>query len=337
MEIQSIQKENCISLIKLIAAFQVMIGHICAHLELPFPKIARIVWGYYTGVPVFFIISGFLIWFSMERSLSYRNYIKKRFWRIYPELWVAVAVEILSIVVFYSGWNIRDLALFSLTQGTIFQFWTPDSLRGYGCGTPNGTLWTMCVMVQFYVIAWLIRKLFHKKSVLFWLIGQIVLIGASILGQILVEKVGAVIITKLYGQTIIRYAWLFYFGCFIAEFKDDSIPFLSRRWYLFFFAGLVPYLFGYDISAGYKVIWSFLLGCGLVGFAYAFPQIKLKTDISYGIFLYHMIIVNVFIRLGCMKKWAYGIAVLLVTVTLAYISTKTVAAWSARQKALRSQ
>ncbi len=35
---RAIQKSNCLSLIKLLAAFQVMIGHLIAHLELPFPK-----------------------------------------------------------------------------------------------------------------------------------------------------------------------------------------------------------------------------------------------------------------------------------------------------------
>lgn len=84
---------NCISLIKLIAAFQVMYGHIVEHLELSVPEpIANTIW-YFNGVPIFFVISGFLIWSSMERSPSYKSYIMKRFWRIYPELWVAVFVE----------------------------------------------------------------------------------------------------------------------------------------------------------------------------------------------------------------------------------------------------
>lgn len=129
---RAIQKSNCLSLIKLLAAFQVMIGHLIAHLELPFPKAIGTALSFYNGVPIFFIVSGFLIWLSIGRSVSYGYYIRKRFWRIYPELWCAVVIEIISIIIFYRGWNPKDLLAFTFTQGTILQFWTPDSLRGYG-------------------------------------------------------------------------------------------------------------------------------------------------------------------------------------------------------------
>jgi len=55
-------RNNCLTLIKLIAAFQVMLSHVIEHLSLPFPKWAGMILGYYNGVPVFFAISGFLIW-----------------------------------------------------------------------------------------------------------------------------------------------------------------------------------------------------------------------------------------------------------------------------------
>jgi len=335
MDSQPIRKKNCLTLIKLIAAFQVMIGHIREHLELPFPKWLGRVLGFYDGVPVFFIVSGFLIWLSMERSSSYSGYLKKRFWRIYPELWVAVIIEIVTIIFFYSGWNIRDLSIFTFTQGSVFQFWTPNSLRGYGCGTPNGTLWTMCVTIQFYIIAWLIRNLLHKKSQLVWGMGFIVLVGVSLAGQMIVGKIGKEIIIKLYGQTILKYCWLFYIGCFIAEFKEKLLPVLSKYWLLLLIIGAILYLTHFDLFAGYWVFWPLLLGSGLVGFAYAFPQLSIKTDISYGIFLYHMIIVNIFIQIGWMQNWGYALIVMMITVLLAYVSTKTIGAWSAKRKILK--
>ena len=42
--------------------------------------------------------------------------------------------------------------LFIFCQSSIFQFWTPNFLRGYGCGTPNGSLWTIGILIQFYII-----------------------------------------------------------------------------------------------------------------------------------------------------------------------------------------
>lgn len=78
------------------------------------------------------------MWFSIGRSRTYGQYLKKRFWQIYPELWMTVIVESVVLIVSYNDWNLKQLLLFTFGQGTIFQFWTPDSLCGYGVRTPNG-------------------------------------------------------------------------------------------------------------------------------------------------------------------------------------------------------
>ena len=57
--------------------------------------------GFFDGVPIFFTLSGFLIWQSIGCSKTFGEYAQKRFWRIYPELWVAVAVEIFVILCLY--------------------------------------------------------------------------------------------------------------------------------------------------------------------------------------------------------------------------------------------
>ena len=67
MEKQSIQN-NSLSLFKLIAALQVMFGHIIEHLEIGVPQWISQIFGIFQGVPIFFTLSGFLIWFSIDRS-----------------------------------------------------------------------------------------------------------------------------------------------------------------------------------------------------------------------------------------------------------------------------
>ena len=324
--------DNSISLIRLIAAFQVLFFHLVAHLQISIHPLIDSIATYFRGVPIFFILSGFLIWFSIERSSSSKQYICKRFWRIYPELWCAVVIEIISILVLYRKWNAIHLGLFALTQGTILQFWTPSSLREYGCGTPNGALWTICVMIQFYLIAWLIHKVMKGRKVYIWILAFAGLLIVSILGKIAFDKVGIEILSKLYGQTIFRYCWLFFIGCFIANYKDKILPVLSRFWYLFLLAGIVPYITGFDLFAGYYVLWSILLVCGLIGFAFRFPKLAVKHDISYGIFLYHMIVINAFIALGLVGNWLYALFAVLLSVLLAWLSYITIGKWSANRK-----
>ncbi len=325
--------DNCLSLIKLLAAFQVMYGHLKQHLNLPgvSESINKMIW-YFKGVPVFFVVSGFLIWLSIERTRSYREFLRKRLFRIYPELWAAVIIEITSIVILYSGWNAKELILFTFTQGTIFQFWTPDSLRSYGCGTPNGTLWTICVMIQFYFISWLIHKLMHKKAGKIWIVSFVCITFVSNAGQYCFDVLGFDILNKLYGQTIVKYLWLFYIGCFIAEFREKLLSFLKKYWFVLVLVGGVVYFFDFDIYAGYNVFTSVLLTSGLIGFAYRFPQLSLSPDISYGLFLYHMILVNACISFGFVENWLYALVVILLTVAFAYISTVTIGRWSSKRR-----
>ena len=213
------------------------------------------------------------------------------------------------------------------------QFWTPDSLRGYGCGTPNGTLWTICVIIQFYIISWFIYKIFHNKRLLTWILGFIAVVFISVIGQVVFDSIGIETLSKLYDQTIVKWCWMFYSGCFFAEFKEKLVlPVFSRFWYLFIIIAIIPYYTQFDIVAGYRVLHSILLVIGLIGFAYKYPRLALKVDISYSIFLYHMIVVNVFISLGFIGNWWYAIIVMLITLVISFISTYSVGQWSAKRK-----
>ena len=144
---------------------------------------------------------------------------------------------------------------------------------------------------------------------------------------------GVEVLTKLYDQTIIRYGWLFVYGCFVAEYKEKLVDeVLTKYWYVFIVVSIVPFLTQVDVNAGYNVLHSFLLVSGLIGLAYAFPKLSIKRDISYGIFLYHMIVVNVFMTYGWIKSWGYAIIVVVITVILAYVSNRTIGTWAAKRK-----
>ena len=206
MDEQSYANNNCLNLIRIVAAFQVLFGHMVEHLELPINDMFLKTSYFLRGVPIFFVISGFLMWFSIARSNSYEQYLKKRFWRILPELWVAVILEIIVIVIVYSGWNLKDLLLFAFGQGTFLQFWTPESLKTYGVGTPNGALWTIGVMMQFYIVVWFFYKLMKNRSIWAWIAGFAISFSISFaLGKIIHDLLRIDIIGKLYDQTVIKY------------------------------------------------------------------------------------------------------------------------------------
>ena len=96
------RNNNCLNTIRLLAAIQVLYMHTVSHLKIDMPStfIAKAMDNFihfFDGVPIFFTLSGFLIWHSIGRSKTFGEYCKKRFWRIYPELWMAVFIELIVV------------------------------------------------------------------------------------------------------------------------------------------------------------------------------------------------------------------------------------------------
>ena len=119
---------------------------------------------------------------------------------------------------------------------------------------------------------------------------------------------------------------------FIAEFKNMLLPILQKYWYIFLLIAFCFFQTEWDLFSGYYLFWSLFLTVGLIGFAYRFPKLSINPDISYGLFLYHMTVINVFVNFGWTGNWLYIIPIALTTIFLAYLSTVTVGRMSARIK-----
>lgn len=334
-------KKNSLNTFRLISALVVILDHLHSHIALP-----NQILGYDTGyvvseivtfinaVPLFFFISGYLIWGSVQNTKNMNTFYKKRFWRIYPELWCGVILEIITILLLYKHemqW--KSFVAFIFGQATIFQFWTPDFLKEYGVGTPNGSLWTIGIIVQFYIVVWLFRKLLKDRSKLFWLSMLLVstLVGA---GTFLLESMLPSIIYKLYCQIIVQYLWIFLLGIFVAENKETILNYLIRYWWVLLGVQIIWAFINFDIySRSYPIVGTYLSCLSCLGIAYAFPKINIKIDISYSLFIYHMIVMNVFIELGYSKGWFVALTIVLVSVGISLISTLVIQQWLKKIKA----
>lgn len=325
---------DSLNLIRLLAALQVLYEHTLAHLHIADLPVLGTFLHFFHGVPIFFTLSGFLIWQSVGRSGSPVSYLQKRFWRIYPELWVAVAVELVVLLCLYAApihW--LSLGVFAITQGTFFPFWTPDWLRGYGCGCPNGSLWTICVLIQFYLTAYPMYKFLHGRKL--WIWGATFLLTLAIgLALPTAGRFLPLLATKLLKQSLLPYLWMFVLSAFVAEKRATLLPFLTAYWWVPVLATIAVQQTHVDIAAAYPVLETVLLFLGLTGAAYRFPQLNLPTDISYGVYIYHMTVVNALIALGYEGQTGLLFVVAALTCMLAWVSTKTVGAWSARRKKL---
>lgn len=311
-------RNNSLNTVRLLAALQVFYGHAVVHMKLPSNAIISSVFSIFQGVPIFFIMSGFLIWNSLDRTPDLKSYLKKRVLRLYPELWCAVLLSVLSIVVLYDGFRIGELILFTLGQATLLQFWTPNSLRGFGCGTPNGCLASIFMIVQFYIVVWpLKRKIKPGKTM--WGILLTLGLALNMLSPVF-SKILPSLVYKLWDISLLPYFWLFILGAFVSEYFEKFVPIMKKYWFIGLVLLLLQTVVHIDIPGEYGVIKSLLQCFTWIGFAYALPNMNIKRDISYGIFLYHMVVINAFIQLGYVGSWIYLEVVMVIVISIAILS-----------------
>jgi peptidoglycan/LPS O-acetylase OafA/YrhL len=328
----AIPRVNNFDLIRLLAASQVVFAHVCTEVrpsaaEKMRPVLSTIWWqGDFPGVPIFFTVSGFLIYWSFERNATQiGEFYKNRFLRIYPGLWVCFAVTIALLIGFqqitlatlgrsdFWGWVARQL--------TFFQFGTPECFKHWGDGQVNRSLWTISIELQFYATIPVIYYVFKRLGKL-WFVGWAALFFGSIgvyLWQDHLPKGNIVHDIKELGLPSCFYNFLY--GIAIYKCWDRVHLVFEGRFFLWLAAYL---LFIYLMGASYAV-WPYspepvrrigylILSCVTISFAFSFRTLSERLlrgfDISYGVYIYHGLVLNCFIVFGWMNRWESAVMVL---------------------------
>lgn len=318
---------NIFDILRLWAILQVTVGHLGQHLQVQLPTYVDILFRF-PGVVVLFAISGFLVTASFDRLGSdtggRKEYVKRRFCRIFPGLWVSIIVS--SVCIFWC-YNIKPNfsqgLVYVVTQFSGCNFYTGGWLRGYGVGAPNGSLWTICIELQFYAFIMFVWKWLKDQKISIWLIW----ISCGSIINVISEKWGGMsesILHKLFTVTLFPYLYMFLLGAMAYRYLQSFIE-LVRKYRLALLIGLVglTYLGNQYVVAGeyVNILSGISLACLTCVMAYVPGYcIRLPIDISYGIYLYHMIIVNVLVELGMTGRMEYFIAALVGSVACGVIS-----------------
>ena len=295
---------NIFDIIRYYAMLQVMINHMAEHFKLQLPAVLQALIKF-QGVVILFALSGYLTAASLDRDsmngdIDKPKFLRKRFFRIFPEYWLCVLINTVVIFMLYSPKpNLKEGLIYVITQFGCLNFYTGEWLRGYGVGAPNGSLWTILVELEFYVIILLIWKWIRNKGIITWGILLACFAGLNYLTAIAGD--GEMIAIKLLNCSIIPYLYMFMIGCFFYRFREKIFNCDSR---LIAIAGLffVAMYFVGDglISGSYLPLLSGIaLAAMTIIFGYLFKiKLRAKIDITYGTYLYHMVVVNAIIALG---------------------------------------
>lgn len=304
-------RHNNFNLIRLLAALQVLAVHALNHFDITGPVVTAL--KLVPGVPVFFILSGYLIFDAYDRSRAkgLRVFARNRALRIFPALWLCVLLA--TAMVWATGYlgtqhaGAGHFAAWLLGQASILQFYNPPFMRGFGVGVLNGALWTISVELQFYlltpVLYWLVTR--HRVAV-------VLLLAASVATNLFlrIHYDWTDLRIKLVSVSFLPWVFMYLLGMLVSARKAVLEPFLQRLppWLVALAYCLSMVTIGdYAANASNAInpVSVVLVGMLLFGMArrdlrlpQRFTDFVRRNDLSYGIYLYHMPVINLALYLA---------------------------------------
>jgi peptidoglycan/LPS O-acetylase OafA/YrhL len=283
------------------------------------------------GLPSFFFISGLLVSQSLELSSSWKNFLWKRFLRLYPAACLSILFCAFILGPIVTTWSIKDYFsshVFYQFLSTCFLIQVKYQLPGVfdnsliGHSSINSSLWTVCLELKLYLgllFFWLL-KIPGEKYFLFLLILLFFIAGQvfpnetdaaiykltnrhiNIFGEFtctLVFLTG--VLANMYKQKItIKNSWLL----FISIYFILSIYFSNLLLHLFLFI-FIPAVNLFVATKGISML----------------KKITPKPDLSYGIYVFafplQQIVGN---YLRPTNTWTFFLLTILVVLPFAFFS-----------------
>ena len=293
---------NNFDLLRLVFASIVMLVHLHALSAEPTLAFLSVALSSELAVEGFFVISGYLVVMSYERSTGLKDYWEKRIRRIYPAYAAVVLgcgllgwlITASSTAEYFSGAWLRQVA-----ANLVFLNFLAPELPGVFADNPwhavNGALWTIKLEVGFYIIVPLL--VWFARSSRPWVVIGLVYV-ASVLYPMLLERVihdtgkgtYQILARQLPGQ-------LAYFAIGAAAWWYRSIP---RRRMLMAMAIALPLLM-FMPAMLQPIFRPLALGVVVIGAAVALPRIGNAGrygDFSYGIYIMHFPVIQVLVSEG---------------------------------------
>jgi peptidoglycan/LPS O-acetylase OafA/YrhL len=242
------------------------------------------------GLNGFFIISGYLIFQSLERSKTFFSYLWKRVLRLFPALFVVLFLTIIlapsvyeSTVPYMQNKDVftylpRNLILYDLQYHIIGVF----DHNPYPSAI-NGSLWTICYEFSMYLLLGLL--FFIKNNKVRFVLVLLAFLFMFFCYNFLMEKYGAI---YRFGMQILPFFNLgtfFVAGALLGIVKVEIIKYKEGFLLLVFLVILVALYFNFYDATKHILLTLFVVLFGLVAL-YPISKINVIGDLSYGIYIY---------------------------------------------------
>lgn len=241
----------------------------------PHEPIVKISFGHY-GVHLFFIISGFVIFLTLEKTKKPLDFIVSRISRLYPAYWTGVFVTFLCISTF--GLPGREISLSdAFINLSMIQSWIRVP-------SVDGVYWTLSIELKFYIIMFGLYLTNNLKRINIF---ASIWIGLIIIDILIYKFFQIRMIGPLRTILIFEYGSLFIAGIFFYKLKcgEKGVLLHSIIW-----LGLIGILIADGVEKAIVVLFYYALFYLFVYGKLSFLKQKILIflgAISYTLYLVH--------------------------------------------------
>ena len=294
-----------------LAAVAVLLGHYTANYHRLYGHDDRLLfyfpWAGY-GVLLFFMISGFVILMTADRTARPADFAWARFSRLYPAYWTAVLVTFLAVSTFGLPGREPSLRL-AVANVTMFQ-------NLFGVGNVDAVYWTLHVELYFYALMFV---LLWRGWVRFTEVVLLGLVALAAIDRAWLSHFDAAWAGRLRDVLILDHAYAFLIGVIL--YRTTKSP---RWWHGPALAACFAYAFAFEPRADFYATIALagvvlLATRGRLKFLESRPLVFLGT-ISYPLYLTHQNIGYVVIRAAYKAGLHPNAGVLLATAVAAVVA-----------------
>ncbi|MCG9793897.1 acyltransferase family protein [Flavobacterium algicola] len=275
------------------------------------------------GLNGFFVISGYFIFQSLDRSTTIGSYFKKRVLRVFPGLLGALIITMIAIPFVYVGdnsiFNQRDYYTYLANNLSLFAF--QSIVKGVFdtnyYHSINGSLWT--IRYEFFLYIALASLYFIKANqILVRGLLFVCFIFMYIVFNLFIDKVAGAKIINLQGFPLFNLGTFFVMGSLLSSVNFEK--YCNPKMFLasLTIIGFSVYFQYYELVK--HVLFPVLvLSIGFIKLPF-FSTFGKYGDMSYGIYIYSFPVQQILVYLFDLKVYILLVSSILISVVLGYLS-----------------
>jgi peptidoglycan/LPS O-acetylase OafA/YrhL len=276
------------------------------------------------GLSGFFVISGYFIFQSLERSKDLLDYFNKRFLRLFPALFVVLLLTIVLASFIYKSEIpfFKNSAVYTYLPNNLSLYNFQSSIKGiFDTNTYhaiNGSLWTIRYEFSLYVALAVLFFLKKQKQLQLILISLVYLIF-YVLYNFYLSRFGGSSLFGLLGLHVLNLGTFFIGGSLLASLQFEKI----KNKNLILFVSLLILMLSLNFNC-YDLIKHIIFPVVvlLIGFI---PLPFLRTfgkfgDMSYGIYIYSFPIQQTLMYFFKLKTYELLILSVMISILFGYLS-----------------